>query len=250
MQALSATVNRYNGVVVEATSLPKDYADFEQQLSQSLAEWAAEGRKVAWLQIPAERAHLIPAALAQGFSFHHSQAFEVMMVKRLIAHAALPHYATHTIGGAGVVINEQNEILTIVELAHMKERPDLWKLPGGMIDPGEHIEDGIVREVKEETGIDARFERLLSFRHHHGGQFRTSNIYAIGLLTPLSDAIVKQEDEIGKVCWMPVETFLSTETACTYSQYIVREVLSRRGLYSVNLEGFHIRNHDDYEIYS
>lgn len=252
MQALPVTVNRFNGVLMDASALSAEetVASFEARLAYSIRGWQAEGRKVAWLQIPAAQAHLIPAALACEFDFHHSQAREVMMVRRLRENAFLPHYATHTIGGGGIVINADHEILTIVELAHMKERPNLWKLPGGMIDPGEHIEAGIVREVKEETGVDACFERLVSFRHHHGGQFRTSNIYAIGVLTPLSHEITKQADEIGKACWMPVEQFLATETACVYSRYIVREVLSRRGWYSVNLDGFHIQNHDEYEIYS
>lgn len=250
MEILSAEVNRFNGVVVETGSLPSEAEAFETKLLASLAFWRTQGRKVVWLPIDAPRACLIPVALAHGFEFHHAQGLETMMVQRLIDGAFLPHYATHTIGGGGVVINAHNEILTIVELAHMKDRPNLWKLPGGMIDPGEHIETGIVREVLEETGIEARFDRLLTFRHYHGEQFRTSNIYAIGLLTPLTHEICIQEDEIGKACWMPVAQFMNTETACTYSRYILREVIQRRGWYSINLEGFHISNHDEYEIYS
>ncbi|CAN5542999.1 hypothetical protein BH11ARM2_BH11ARM2_27180 [soil metagenome] len=37
-----------------------------------------------------------------------------------------------------------------------------WTLPGGGLEFGEHPEQAVVREVKEETGIDVRVRRLLS----------------------------------------------------------------------------------------
>ena len=36
-----------------------------------------------------------------------------------------------------------------------------WALPGGRMDPGEAIEQTIVREVKDETGLDVVFVRLI-----------------------------------------------------------------------------------------
>lgn len=37
---------------------------------------------------------------------------------------------------------------------------DLWALPGGGHEPGEAIADTVVREVREETGIEVQVERL------------------------------------------------------------------------------------------
>ena len=48
-----------------------------------------------------------------------------------------------------IVPNERSHILMV-----HKTDNDLWALPGGAMDLGEYIADAVVREVKEETGID------------------------------------------------------------------------------------------------
>jgi 8-oxo-dGTP diphosphatase len=36
-----------------------------------------------------------------------------------------------------------------------------WDLPGGFLEPGEHPEAGVVRELREETGLEVRPRRLI-----------------------------------------------------------------------------------------
>ncbi len=47
-----------------------------------------------------------------------------------------------------------------VKGAHMK-----WEFPGGKVDFGETPEEAIVREIKEETGVNVRVKRLLPYVH-------------------------------------------------------------------------------------
>jgi 8-oxo-dGTP pyrophosphatase MutT (NUDIX family) len=43
----------------------------------------------------------------------------------------------------------------------LREDFDIWSLPGGHVDPGESIGAAAVREVWEETGVEARLDRLV-----------------------------------------------------------------------------------------
>lgn len=59
----------------------------------------------------------------------------------------------------GVVIVKNSTVL----LVRRGNEPSkgLWSVPGGLIELGETVEEAAQREVKEETGIDIRIERLL-----------------------------------------------------------------------------------------
>jgi len=49
----------------------------------------------------------------------------------------------------GVVLDDRDRVLCIREAD-----ADAWSLPGGTLHPGESLADGLVREVREETGVD------------------------------------------------------------------------------------------------
>jgi ADP-ribose pyrophosphatase YjhB (NUDIX family) len=46
-------------------------------------------------------------------------------------------------------------------LLHRRTDNEYWSIPGGAMEPGESIAETVVREVREETGIDVRVEKLL-----------------------------------------------------------------------------------------
>lgn len=249
MEILTATRNQYDGVQLHPNALPATTAEFGRRLDISLAHWRAEAVRVVWLPLPAEKSHLIPLALERGFEFHHCRAGEVTMTRRLVPDAPLPHFATHTIGVGGLVISDAGEVLTIVERHDLPTRPQHFKFPGGMLEPGEHIAAGAVREVFEETGVETEFEGLVSFRHHHSGQFGTSNIYAVCKLRPLTRQITIDEEEIGLAQWMPLEEFMSRPTVGSFSKHIVSRALLGNFMQPHQIDGYQAIG-GDYEIYS
>lgn len=60
-----------------------------------------------------------------------------------------------TIGVFAIILDKQKRIL----LCHRRDR-DLWNLPGGGLEKGEIPWQGVIREVKEETGLIVKIERL------------------------------------------------------------------------------------------
>ena len=59
---------------------------------------------------------------------------------------------------AAVVFNDEHKIL-LVKMTYQQYHP--WGLPGGSLEYSETPEDGVVREVHEETGLEVEVEKLL-----------------------------------------------------------------------------------------
>ncbi|QSF46977.1 NUDIX hydrolase [Paenibacillus tianjinensis] len=105
----------------------------------------------------------------------------------------------HTVVAAAVVLNEDHDIL----LLNGPKRG--WEIPGGRVEEGESITSAVIRETKEETGIDIEIIRFcgvfqnvkesvisnLFLAKPTGGAFRTSSeSYELGYFY-LDEALIK-----------------------------------------------------------
>lgn len=67
----------------------------------------------------------------------------------------------------GVIINADGKIL-IAKRPLAAHQGGLWEFPGGKVDPGETIEQALVRELREELAINVlASEPLIQIRHHY-----------------------------------------------------------------------------------
>lgn len=61
----------------------------------------------------------------------------------------------HSVSVAGIVVRDDDRVLVI-----RRDDNGRWEAPGGVLELGESFEDGVRREVLEETGLTVKVERL------------------------------------------------------------------------------------------
>ncbi|MEU5838199.1 NUDIX domain-containing protein [Streptomyces diacarni] len=71
-------------------------------------------------------------------------------------------HAKFTVGVTGVVRDEEGRVLLLRHRLWSRERP--WGLPTGCAARGEEFAQTVVREVREETGLDVRTGALVRLR--------------------------------------------------------------------------------------
>lgn len=61
----------------------------------------------------------------------------------------------------GLVSDGAGNILLLKRSNSDSRRPNQWDLPGGHVDEGEEPSQAVIREIKEESGLDATLQHLL-----------------------------------------------------------------------------------------
>ncbi len=222
MPVLVSELNPFGGRIIDDAQLPESAEQFAADLDESLDAWQSEGIKVVWLQLPIARSSLVPAAVAAGFVYHHATEHWLQLTVTLEQGSYVPPFATHYVGAGGVVIDDQRRLLVIQERHHRRRH---YKLPGGALQPGEHLVHAVVREVREETGIHTEFLSLVCLRHWHGYRHGKSDIYFVTRLRPLTHDITLDPHEIAECFWMPVDEYLTHPDTHDFNRRIVAAAL-------------------------
>ncbi|XP_030567894.1 nudix hydrolase 8 isoform X2 [Drosophila novamexicana] len=225
--------DRFLGVTVDCKDLKiANKSQFCEKLHKSLDFWRANKNRAIWFRVYKEQAEWVPILAGAGFDFHHARTGVVTMYRWLPTHeqSNLPSYAHTLLGVGGLVINDQNEVLVVSDKYAIAK--NMWKLPGGYVEPRENLVDSAVREVVEETGIRTTFRSMVCLRHSHGGNFDCSDIYVVIGLKPLNLDLKRCEREIARVCWMPMDEYMRNPQVLEASRLFVRTYLDyqKRGL--------------------
>ncbi|KAL2348183.1 hypothetical protein Fmac_002183 [Flemingia macrophylla] len=207
LRVLDAFDDAYEGVVIDSDRLP-DSPTFAAILRLSLSHWKKMRKKGIWLRLPSEKCDLVPIAIKEGFRYHHAEPGYVMLTYWIPeGPCMLPANASNQVGVGGFVINDSNEVLVVQEKYCAPANHGLWKIPTGFVLQSEEIYSGVIREVKEETGIDTEFIEVIAFRHAHNVAFGKSDLFFICVLRPLSAKISVDDPEIEDAKWMPLVEF-------------------------------------------
>lgn len=203
---LPYTEDRYDGVIVNSKMLPSTEEEFVKMLQFSMQKWKAAKRRGVWIKLPLDKASFVPIAAKEGFHYHHAEKDYVMMTAWLPeeGECRLPPNASHQVG-VGCLVVHQGKILLVQEKNGPLRGTGVWKLPTGLVEAGEDITKASEREVFEETGINAKFKKLLAFRQAHNALFGKSDLFFVCVLEPESFEICPQEVEIHAADWKEPE---------------------------------------------
>lgn len=78
-----------------------------------------------------------------------------------------------------------------------------WSLPGGSREPGETLEETVVRETREETGLDVVVEGIVAV----GERFRNSHVLIATFIARAigGEAALQSDEEVVKVEWASLD---------------------------------------------
>lgn len=111
------------------------------------------------------------------------------------------------------VIERDGDLLFGKKKSNVGPYPNTWHLIGGGVHEGESLNDAIIREVKEETGLDGEIIESLGFDEDyepdkHGE--KTHYIFLVFLVRYISGEI-KANDDIEKLAWISKEKLSQIE---------------------------------------
>ena len=143
-------------------------------------------------------------------------------------------YPKKPVVGVGAIILDGDQIL----LEKRKNSPGKgkWTVPGGLVDLGENVEQAVIREVKEETGLEVYDPRLVDVVNYISLGERGSVMYhyvIIDYLVTVKEGKPKASSDADALKWVPfseVEEYDLTESFRLFFQRN-RQKLENASLY-------------------
>ena len=114
-------------------------------------------------------------------------------------------FPTHIVAAAGYVFDNNGNILLV------KTNIRGWDYAGGQIEEGESIEDGVLREVSEESGVKASVRCLVGVYSNvgaytwHDGKTPVPTKVIFDFICDYIEGELTPSDETSEVIWVPKE---------------------------------------------
>jgi 8-oxo-dGTP diphosphatase len=117
---------------------------------------------------------------------------------------------------AFAIVRKADEVL-LVQIAPPFNHAHKWNFPGGVIEQGEDIKEGLVREVFEESGVTCR---ILSLRDRFIFPDSGDEIFIYDAVFIKGD-LYPQEEEILAARWVTLDVVSSLALAYNIDTYLI-----------------------------
>lgn len=115
------------------------------------------------------------------------------------------------------IIKKDDEILIVKRHPKSKTDPEMWELPGGKVEKGEHFADALVREIKEETDLDVEVGDFCDAVQNDYSHKRT-----VQLMMYLNDVEgqVKISEEHTEYMWADLKKIKTLEISTSLKKFL------------------------------
>ena len=123
-------------------------------------------------------------------------------------------------------IIHQDSILVLYRDEKVKYRPNTYDLPGGTVEFGEHPDDAIIREIKEEVGIIIKKTSL--YLSHISSYIVATDTQAIGInyFTRTADNHVSLSHEHSTFSWQKISSVRINEKIPEWIRHPIQKINS------------------------
>ena len=175
---------------------------------------------------PLELFHYCPKCGSSNFEIHNG-------LSRHCSKCGFTYYQNPRASTAAFIINGKGELL----VARRAKEPakDTLDLPGGFVDNEENAEQGMVREIFEETGLRISADNVKylfsipNVYHYSGMDIHTLDLFFLCHIEE-EDVAVEAADDAGALAWVPLrEVYVER-----FGLYSIRQAVHRFLVENVN----------------
>ena len=134
-------------------------------------------------------------------------------------------YPEHPMVGVGAIIVQNGKILIVRRSSEPGKGK--WSVPGGLVELGETVEQAVVREVREECGLDVEVDRLIdvvdSMTFDRNGRLKYHFII-LDFFVKIKGGKLRPGDDAKEAMWVSLEEVENYDLTKTFRDFLKRNM--------------------------